>query len=456
MILGKFLSALPQFLILLSAAISCYLSAKNQMKYSPAKTGALCMTVLLPYSVGAAALHALLNIDVNLILFPFLVLSFFLYRRTVYLDFPCSLAIYVGVCAIETFPVQFAYAFDSFLHPTAGAADFSPEAALFRFGLSTLLLAAFALPATRKFSWVVDRLHSPKVWYATVTLSSTFLLFNILAVPLSYSTLHTGRMYWLFPLFEACALAVLNMFYTLFYQIASSILEQAELKERARLLKIQARQYRTLQEHIRQTAKMRHDFRHSLRLLSALAEKGDIASIRTHLVEYETSLAQNTPVNYCVNAALNALFAYYREMAVSAKIDTDWHIDLPDPFPFSELDMAALFGNLMENAIAGCRTVPEDSRYFCLTPQVRHGNRLYVVSTNSFDGNVQKGKDGYHSTKQSGTGTGLVSIATVSEKYGGQAKISHSNREFFVDVVLKIETSEKHDMKITPEIRRTT
>lgn len=92
----------------------------------------------------------------------------------------------------------------------------------------------------------------------------------------------------------------------------------------------------------------------------------------------------------------------------------------------------------MENAIAGCRTVPEGSRYFCLTTQVRHGNRLYIVSTNSFDGKVRKSSDGYLSTKHGGSGIGLASISAVSEKYGGLAKASNSDTEFFVDVVLKI------------------
>ena len=142
--------------------------------------------------------------------------------------------------------------------------------------------------------------------------------------------------------------------------------------------------------------------------------------------------------NYCRNAALNALFGHYREMADAAGIQTDWNIELPEPLPFAELDMTGLFGNLMENAIAGCLTVPESSRYFCLTSQVRHGNQLYIVSTNSFDGKVRKGKDGYLSTKRNGNGIGLSAIAATAEKYGGSAKASNSNTEFFVDIVLKI------------------
>ena len=125
-------------------------------------------------------------------------------------------------------------------------------------------------------------------------------------------------------------------------------------------------------------------------------------------------------------------------MAVSAGINTDWNISLPEPLTVSELDMAALFGNLMENAIAACISVPKEKRYFSLTSEIRHGNSLYIVSTNSFDGSVRKAKDGYHSTKHSGTGTGLVSITAIAEKYGGSAHASNNEQEFFVDVILKL------------------
>ena len=60
--MNKFLSALLQFLILLPGAVSCYLPAKNRMKYSPAKTAVLCLAVILPYSVAAASLCTLFSV----------------------------------------------------------------------------------------------------------------------------------------------------------------------------------------------------------------------------------------------------------------------------------------------------------------------------------------------------------------------------------------------------------
>ncbi len=438
--IDKWLSALLQFFVLFPAAASCYLPAKNQMRYSIAKTAVLCSCVLLPYCFAAATFHVLLDINLNAILFPALVPFFFLYRRTVDTDLPRSLAIYVGVCAIETFPAQFAFSFDSYLHPASGAAEFSTQAALFHLVLSMLLLASFAYPACKKFTNVIDSpVPTPRIWYSTVALSSIFLIFNILAIPKAYATLHTGRMYWLFPVFEAFAMATLASIYVLFYQSTVAMLDHVKLKERSQLLEMQAHQYLILQAYMHQTARLRHDFRHSVRLLSSLAEKGDLDSIRMHLSEYEIQTRQYTPISYCTNAALNALFGYYHELAASAQIRIEWRIQLAEPLSISELDMAALFGNLMENAIAACQTVPQKSRYFCLTAEVRYGNMLYIVSTNSFDGKVRKAKDGYRSTKHSGNGIGLASITTIAEKYGGSVQVSNNHTEFFLDVVMKLE-----------------
>ena len=56
----KWLSALPQFLILLPTAASCYLLTEKQMKYTPARTAALCLAVLIPYALTASWVHAAL------------------------------------------------------------------------------------------------------------------------------------------------------------------------------------------------------------------------------------------------------------------------------------------------------------------------------------------------------------------------------------------------------------
>lgn len=434
----EWLCILPQFCILLPISAFCYLPMKNQMKYSLAKTTVLCGIILIPYIFFGAWLCVFLQTDTNIILLPSLIVFFLLYRHTVKTDLSRTLAVYINICLLQTFPAQFSYAFDAWLNPDSGAIKFSAEAALFQLGISCLLMAVLAYPAYRWFAWMIDHLNFPKIWYSTLVLSSIFFVLNFHSVPRSYNILYMGRIYHLFLLLETGALAILLFLYVTFYHMAVVILECARLEERSHFLEMQAHQYQTLQEHMWQTKRLRHDFRHSIHLLAALAEQGDLDSIRIHLAEYENQLEELVSVNYCTNTALNALFGYYHEMAALTKIKTDWKLNLPETLTVSELDMASLFGNIMENAIAGCQTVPEDARYFSLTTEIQHGNTLYIVSTNSFDGCIKKGQNGYLSTKHNGKGIGLRSIATVAEKYRGFVQVSNDDKHFFVDVMIKL------------------
>lgn len=433
----SFFCALPQFLVLFPSAASCYFSVAHQMRFSVRKTALLCSAVLVPFTLIGAYVCGTYHLDMNLLGLPALILFYFLFRQTVTASTPKALAVYVGVCAVQSFPAQLAYALDAHLHPDSGAASLSTAAAMFQFALSCLIVGAAAYPAIYLFSHRVDQLDVPSIWYTLIGISGIFLVYNILSIPRSYQTLHAGRLRYLFPLLEVCFLVLLTTIYLLFYRASAIILEWASLKERTYLLETQARQYGALREHLRETARLRHDFRHSVHLLAGLAQKGDLEKLRAYLTEYEGQLAEGTPVNYCASDALNALFGYYKTCADEAHIETDWRIALPDPPGYSELDLAALFGNLLENGIAGCCRAPEGRRYFYVTSQVRRDGALYIVSTNSFDGTVLKGREGYLSTRHAGPGLGLASIRAVAEKYGGSARFSHNGTEFFVDVVLQ-------------------
>ncbi len=435
---NAYLTLLPQFLILLPAAALCYLPMKNRLRFSWKRTIVLCLLIFIPYAAIAAGLCLVWKLDINIVLIPSLVLFFLFYRRSVNVEFFCCFSVYLGVCTLMSFPAQFAYGFDAWLHPTSGAAAFSMPGAMFQFGLSCLLAGALAVPCWKVFAKLVERLSDSWVWCPLLAVHGILFLFNLLMIPHSYSNLYVGRMFPMFLSLESVMLILFLLLHVIFYHIAYVVLKHAELIQRSHLLEMQAEQYQTLQNHMRQTRRLRHDFRQSVHILAALAEEGDLPGLRAHLRQYEQRLDAETTVNFCSNAALNALFNYYKSMADAQGIKTLWQISLPEPLTVAELDLASLLGNLMENAIAGCATAPEGDRRFALSVEVRQGNCLYIVSTNSFDGKLRKNGSGYLSTKHAGEGLGLLSISSVAEKYQGRALISHKGTDFFVDVMLKI------------------
>ncbi len=92
-----------------------------------------------------------------------------------------------------------------------------------------------------------------------------------------------------------------------------------------------------------------------------------------------------------------------------------------------------------ENALSGCMTVSEkENRYHCLSVTVKNDVNLYIVSTNSFNGIVRLKHDCYLSTKLSGNGIGIHSMKMIAEKYHGIAKFSHTQDEFYGDIMLQI------------------
>lgn len=123
-----YLTLLPQFIILIPAAVLCYMPMKSRLRFSLKKTVIYCLAIFAPYAALSAGACLIWKLDMNIILIPSLALLFLFYRRSVRAGLSCSLSIFLGVCTLMTFPSQFAYAFDAWLHPDSGSANFSIEA----------------------------------------------------------------------------------------------------------------------------------------------------------------------------------------------------------------------------------------------------------------------------------------------------------------------------------------
>lgn len=431
------LSSFFQLLIFIPGIILCYLPAYTVAKFKLLTLTSLWTILLTLYVLIGSTLQAYFSVPMYLIELPALVVFFLIYWSTVHLDIIRALAIFVTVCSIEMFSLQIACFIDAFWHPTLGIAQLSWQAALIEALFSFVLLGALFYPAKRYFSWMIHSLDSPKIWGSIIMISAIFFGLSLFILPLSYQTVHQGRIRLIYPTVGLGAILVLSSIYIIYYYTTVLILKNYELREKASLLEIQTKHTQVLQNYIRQNAKLRHDFRHSVRLISSLIDEGDLMALKKHLSIYEKQLSTSSPTHYCNNTALNALLSYYQEMAKEAHVKTIWSISLPDPLPFSELDLATLFGNLIENAIKSCQQIPEDQRYFHLTTEVSEPGHLYIVSTNSFNGHVRFKNGKYYSTHTKGLGIGLPSIQATAEKYKGEVKISHSPNEFYVDILLK-------------------
>jgi len=143
----------------------------------------------------------------------------------------------------------------------------------------------------------------------------------------------------------------------------------------------------------------------------------------------------------CLNSILNAVLNYYLEEAERSEIVTDVKIDLPQLTDRQTVDLSSLLANLLENAILACREIPVEERQLALTVRTINKKTIYIVGTNTFNGKVKIRRGEYQSTRmgEGGSGIGLRSMRTVTERYRGTMKAYHEGNKFFVDIMMNVE-----------------
>lgn len=430
---------LLNMLILIPSAFLCYIPMRNQLRYSPKKIVLHCSIIFTVCLIPFTLFNTLYQFDDNILLFPLLTAFFFYYKSTIKADLSQALAVFVFFCSFLSFFTHFSYMFDAYLYPENTYLQYGWEANVFRLFITLIFTVIFIYPLKKYASSLIDNLPLPRVWYLTLPVSLLFLTINLAFIPHYYNILYVGRV---FNMYLMCQITLFLLYIFLsvtFYFIAVGILEKSQLIQRQRFLEMQESQYIELKKHIDEIRKLHHDMRQSIRTIHTLAEKGKTEAIEDYLTNYESELPLFNYRKYCENNAVDALLNYYSQKEYDSEINMNWQIDLPNDISISETDLCSIIGNLIENAIYGCQSVSVEDRKHSLSVVVKNETRLYIVSTNTFDGNVKQSEGQYLSTKRNGCGIGIASIRITAEKYNGVAKFHHTGNKFYADIMLKTE-----------------
>lgn len=140
--------------------------------------------------------------------------------------------------------------------------------------------------------------------------------------------------------------------------------------------------------------------------------------------------------NIMVDAILNSKLSLIRSknIAVNAKAT------VPSSLAISDVDLCALIGNLLDNAMEACLRQPENSeRYIRVFIGILKG-QLYLSVFNSAGENVRKSGKTYLSSKNSPThGFGLARIDRITKKYGGYVNRQNEEGIFATEIMLPLQ-----------------
>lgn len=428
-----------QNLIVIPAAVLCYLPMLDQLRESPAKIILKATPIFLGLSLAESYAAIRLRLDGSIELAPMLICALLFYLWSVNWQKAKAIAIFIDVMSLMSVMANLSAMYDASRHSELGINSSTMDYSVFLL-LSGTIVTVLAAPFFYKYGRkLTSRFHISKVWYLTLPFSGCILVLNIYARPMKYETYYVNRVGSITLTFLIVGLGIWLVMNVVFYMIVIEMLNAAEAEQELNILRLEEDQYRAQQSYIRESARARHDFRQTVAALKLMADEGKTDSIRKYLSDYIKELPENEMTQYSSNHALNAILNFYVSKAGSAGIEIRINADAEDQDALSDAEMCTIIGNLLENAISACSAADASDRFIQLDMTVR-GDWLYIVETNGFDGKVKMIDGNYVSTKAGGGGYGLASVRETARRHGGRAMFSHAGREFHVDVAVPFMT----------------
>ena len=416
-----------------------YFPVRSYLKQSSAKLAVWEVPLLFGLCLGGGLFCYHFGLSTAFPLLLITIVTIFLYLKTLRLSLWKSGTIALAVCAV--------FACLNSLSRAVGTAivirmQLPPDKPWFCFGacifynaVCWLITAAAYYPATHAVRAMVEDDNFAQTWYVFWVLPLVFILLNLFITPRYQITLRTGRVLQVYIVMSIALLFLMLFFNAIFLLMAISINRNVRLQQENQLLSMQQQRYESLKAAIEEARQARHDLRHQLNQISALAETGDLDGLKAYLAKTAARIP-DLDMNFCENRAADSVVGYYCALAKREGIPFCAKLDLPQVLPVDEIDLCLVLSNLLENAFeASLRTAPARRRIE-LTAYL-HGNSLALIQVeNTYDGVIRE-KDGvFLSSKRKGDGVGLQSVRHIAEKSGGVSTVTYQDGLFCAKVML--------------------
>ena len=313
-------------------------------------------------------------------------------------------------------------------------------------GVLCLALCALAcLPMYRLFRYAarqVYRIDAPRLWR---------VIWLLPAVTSGIVTVFTGSFdaelvgTWRFLLARTSLLLCVVLVYWVLLNALDGIQKQAVLQEQlnfeTHLLELQMEEEEKrsllLMETAQQTRQMRHDLRHHLTAIQAMA--GDE---NPRLAAYLSELIRDIPAavrDYCENPTVNAVVSHYAARCRQEGIAFTARLTVPaQNATLDDRALCVVFANLLENAVEACGRMDGGEKFIRLNSSLEYGV-LTITMDNSFDGQARQEDGKFLSSKRAGApGVGLSSIRAVAKAHHGDARFEADGQVFRSSVYVRV------------------
>lgn len=159
--------------------------------------------------------------------------------------------------------------------------------------------------------------------------------------------------------------------------------------------------------------RLRHDMRHHIEMIAEYAKAGDTSAVLEYIGEYRNEISEAAVRQYSLNRTVNSILSVYAGKAKENGASFSVRCNLPKELKMSETDAIALLGNLLENALHGCRESGKEKAYIEIHIRLQN-SRLTIICNNSCTDKLK-----LSGGLPAGKGIGISSILSVCRKYDG-------------------------------------
>ena len=240
---------------------------------------------------------------------------------------------------------------------------------------------------------------------------------------------------------------VLLLFFLVFSLLLLTISSRDQ--ERAQRLVLQQtdrlmeKNYQMLHQDLQENAKRLHDFHHHLQAILGLAEQAGDQKTEEYVQSLLDVSYRDVRMCSCGNDIIDAVINCSAAEAARSQINFQYNVELSSSLSqISPIDLCAVLGNQVENALDACRKIPDSQRRF-IQVSIRQNKSFVVIQVinsayrNPFtaDGRLVTNKEDseFH-------GLGLKSIQDTVDKYNGYLTNSYEDYQFKSEALLCFST----------------
>ena len=205
------------------------------------------------------------------------------------------------------------------------------------------------------------------------------------------------------------------------------------------------KQVREIQNMYRQVRGWRHDYRNHINNMKIQLSQENYDGLSDYLNELADDLDTVDTVIKTGNVMADAILNSKLNVAEKMNVQLNVKANVPETLPMSDVELCSVLGNMLDNAVEACGTLPEEERFMRVYIGKLKG-QLYLSVQNSA-GKVRKEKGSYLSTKEDASsstklhGYGLFRIDRVAKKYGGYVNRQNEEGIFATEIMIPLKTA---------------